>query len=192
MGIKTLTVLGIIALVFPLGISPASAAGPRAFFQNLRNSTRDREASPRAARPADRPADSSAEDSFSIPPQGTVIRTEDDAPNAYAIGIGDVLDISVWKNPELSVTVPVRPDGRISVPLLGDIQAAGMTPLALKQTLTDGFKEYVTAPGVRGLSSRTCGTRPGTGTTLRELRGPWTGLRMPGRRRSPSPFLRER
>jgi polysaccharide export outer membrane protein len=149
MGIKTLVVFsGIIALTLPLGSSPASAAGPRAFFQNLRNSTRDREATPKAARPADRPAERSVEDSFSIPPQGTVIRTEDDAPNAYAIGIGDVLDISVWKNPELSVTVPVRPDGRISVPLLGDIQAAGMTPLALKQTLTDGFKEYVTAPGV--------------------------------------------
>lgn len=78
----------------------------------------------------------------------TVTRTEQDPPNAYAIGVADVLEISVWKNPELSATVPVRPDGRISVPLLGDVQAAGMTPLALKQTLTDGYKEYVTAPGV--------------------------------------------
>jgi polysaccharide biosynthesis/export protein len=78
----------------------------------------------------------------------TVTRTEQDPPNAYAIGIGDVLEVSVWKNPDLTVTVPVRPDGRISVPLLGDVQAAGMTPLALKQTLTDGYKEYVTAPGV--------------------------------------------
>lgn len=77
-----------------------------------------------------------------------VIRTEEDPSNAYAIGIGDVLEISVWKNPELAVTTPVRPDGRISVPLLGDIQASGMTPLALRQTLTDKFKEYVTAPGV--------------------------------------------
>jgi len=77
-----------------------------------------------------------------------VTRTDQDAPNAYAIGIGDVLEISVWKNPDLTTTVPVRPDGRISVPLLGDVQAAGMTPLALKQALTDGYKEYVTAPGV--------------------------------------------
>jgi polysaccharide export outer membrane protein len=77
-----------------------------------------------------------------------VTRSEEDPPNAYAIGIGDVLELSVWKNPELSTTVPVRPDGRISVPLLGDVQAAGMTPLALRQTLTEGFKEYVTAPGV--------------------------------------------
>lgn len=77
-----------------------------------------------------------------------VIRSEDDAPNAYAIGIGDVVDISVWKNPELSVTVPVRPDGRLSVPLLGDIQAAGMTPLALKDELALKFREFVTAPSV--------------------------------------------
>lgn len=77
-----------------------------------------------------------------------VERTDEDPLNAYAIGPGDVLEISVWKNPELTSTVPVRPDGRISVPILGDVQAAGMTPLALKQTLTDGYKEYVTAPGV--------------------------------------------
>jgi polysaccharide export outer membrane protein len=59
-----------------------------------------------------------------------------------------VLEISVWKNPDLSVTVPVRPDGRISVPLLGDVQAAGVTPLALKTVLTNGFRDYITAPGV--------------------------------------------
>jgi polysaccharide export outer membrane protein len=66
----------------------------------------------------------------------------------YRIGPGDTLRVFVWGNPGLSDEVPVRPDGRISVPLLGDVQAAGMTPLALKQTLTDGYKEYVTAPGV--------------------------------------------
>jgi polysaccharide biosynthesis/export protein len=71
-----------------------------------------------------------------------------EAADAYAIGVGDVLEISVWKNPDLSVTVPVRPDGRISVPLLGDVQAAGVTPLALKTLLTNGYRDYVTAPGV--------------------------------------------
>jgi polysaccharide export outer membrane protein len=73
-------------------------------------------------------------------------RAED--TNAYAIGVGDVLEISVWKNPELGVTTPVRPDGRISVPLLGDVQASGLTPLALRDELIDRFREYVTAPGV--------------------------------------------
>ena len=77
-----------------------------------------------------------------------VIRSEDDPPNAYAIGIGDVIEISVWKSPELGVSVPVRPDGRVSVPLLGDVQAAGMTPLALKEKLSHDFRKYVTAPEV--------------------------------------------
>ncbi len=80
-------------------------------------------------------------------PQG-VVKTADEPAGAYAIGIGDVVEISVWKNPELSVTVPVRPDGRLSVPLLGDVQAAGLTPLALKEALAVGFAEFVTAPGV--------------------------------------------
>lgn len=77
-----------------------------------------------------------------------VIRSEDDPPSAYAIGVGDVIEISVWKSPELSVSVPVRPDGRVSVPLLGDVQAAGMTPLALKEQLANDFRKYVTAPEV--------------------------------------------
>lgn len=135
MGIKALAVVGIIVpALLVLGVPQTSESFPQL---RLRKATRNTE------RAADR-----AEDSAPSIPQGVVIRTEDDAPNAYAIGIGDVLEISVWKNPELSVTTPVRPDGRISVPLLGDVQAAGMTPLALRQTLTDGFKEYVTAPGV--------------------------------------------
>lgn len=81
-------------------------------------------------------------------PAQVVIRSEDDPPGAYAIGIGDVIEISVWKSPELSVSVPVRPDGRVSVPLLGDVQAAGMTPLALKEQLASDFRKYVTAPEV--------------------------------------------
>lgn len=86
--------------------------------------------------------------SVSPSPAQVVIRSEDDPPNAYAIGVGDVIEISVWKSPELSVSVPVRPDGRVSVPLLGDIQAAGMTPLALKEQLARDFRKYVTAPEV--------------------------------------------
>jgi polysaccharide export outer membrane protein len=79
-------------------------------------------------------------------PEPTVAQGE--PHDAYAIGVGDVIEISVWKNPDLTVTVPVRPDGRISVPLLGDVQAAGVTPLALKTVLTNGLRDYITAPGV--------------------------------------------
>lgn len=66
----------------------------------------------------------------------------------YVIGAGDVLQIRVWENEPLSVAVPVRPDGKVSVPLLDDVQASGLTALELKQTLTVGFSEFVRSPDV--------------------------------------------
>ena len=68
-------------------------------------------------------------------------------PN-YVIGAQDVLDISVWKEAELTRTVPVRPDGKISMPLLNDVQAAGLTPLQLAAQITTSLKKYVTDPQV--------------------------------------------
>ena len=70
------------------------------------------------------------------------------AGGEYVIGPGDVLQIRVWENDELSVAVPVRPDGKVSVPLLDDVDAAGKTALELKDTLTEGFKTYVRSPDV--------------------------------------------
>ena len=66
----------------------------------------------------------------------------------YRIGVTDVLQIVVWKNEDISVQVPVRPDGKISVPLLDDVQAEGLTPVELKEVLTRELAEYVTAPDV--------------------------------------------
>jgi polysaccharide export outer membrane protein len=66
----------------------------------------------------------------------------------YVIGAQDVLDVSVWKEPEVSRVVPVRPDGKISLPLLNDVQAAGLTPGQLAAQITDGLKRYVTNPQV--------------------------------------------
>jgi len=66
----------------------------------------------------------------------------------YVIGPQDVLDISVWKEPEVSRVVPVRPDGKISLPLLNDVQAAGLTPAALAALITESLKKYVTNPQV--------------------------------------------
>jgi polysaccharide export outer membrane protein len=71
--------------------------------------------------------------------------TED--PN-YIIGAEDVLDISVWKEPELTRTVPVRPDGKISIPLLNDVQAAGLTPLQLGLLITENLRKFLTEPQV--------------------------------------------
>jgi len=100
------------------------------------------------------------------------------APSDYIIGAEDVLDISVWKNPDLSRVVNVRPDGKISLPLIGDVQAAGLTPNQLRDRIVERLKQYqetavasvivqsvnsyrifmvgeVNAPGVYQLKSRT-------------------------------------
>ena len=66
----------------------------------------------------------------------------------YVIGADDTLHISVWKEPDLSETLPVRPDGKISMPLLNDIPAAGMTPLQLKDSITEKLKKYLADPRV--------------------------------------------
>ena len=66
----------------------------------------------------------------------------------YVLGAGDMLLIRVWKNPELSVQGPVRPDGKISVPLLDDVQAEGLTTLELKEVLTRDLSEFVANPDV--------------------------------------------
>ncbi len=66
----------------------------------------------------------------------------------YLIGEGDVLDITVWKEPELSRSVKVRVDGRISMPLVDDVLAAGRTPLELKEIVTTRLEEFIEAPEV--------------------------------------------
>ncbi len=72
-----------------------------------------------------------------------------EASRVYRIGSTDILQISVWRNPELSLQeVVVRPDGKISFPLLDDVQAAGLTPGELKEILTARLSEYITAPTV--------------------------------------------
>lgn len=67
---------------------------------------------------------------------------------SYVIGPQDVLDIDVWKEKELTRTVPVRPDGKISLPLLNDVQAGGLTPTQLADKLTEELKKYITDPQV--------------------------------------------
>ncbi|MBN2062863.1 MAG: polysaccharide biosynthesis/export family protein [Deltaproteobacteria bacterium] len=70
-------------------------------------------------------------------------------PDDYTIGLEDVLRIDVWKEPDLSVQeVMVRPDGKISIPLVSDIQASGLTPVQLKKRIEEELKEFVSSPTV--------------------------------------------
>ena len=76
----------------------------------------------------------------------------------YVIGPGDVLDIFVWQNPDLSQkAVPVRPDGRISTPLIANIVAAGKTPVELAQDMDKALGAYIRSPRVTVIVSRAVG-----------------------------------
>jgi polysaccharide export outer membrane protein len=66
----------------------------------------------------------------------------------YVIGPDDVLHIAVWKEADLTATLPVRPDGKISLPLLDDVQAAGLTPKQLSESITTRLKKYIADPRV--------------------------------------------
>jgi polysaccharide biosynthesis/export protein len=70
------------------------------------------------------------------------------APKEYVIGPDDVLAVNVWKEPEISRTLPVRPDGNISLPLMGDLMASGRTPVQLQKEIKDHLVEYLSNPEV--------------------------------------------
>ena len=70
------------------------------------------------------------------------------ASDEFVIGPGDILAINVWKEAEISRVVPVRSDGRISLPLIGEVQSGGLTPKQLEAEITKGLKDYVAEPSV--------------------------------------------
>jgi polysaccharide export outer membrane protein len=70
------------------------------------------------------------------------------AKSDYIIGTDDVLNVSVWKEPDLSRAVTVRPDGKITMPLIGDVTAGGLTTQQLQQNLNQGLQNYVSDPAV--------------------------------------------
>lgn len=68
--------------------------------------------------------------------------------SAYLIGDDDVLEINVWKEPDLTKSIPVRSDGKISLPLVGEVQAAGRTPVQLEEDITGRLRNFITEPAV--------------------------------------------
>jgi polysaccharide export outer membrane protein len=86
---------------------------------------------------------SAADESAAKPAPGVVAN---DA--TYTIGADDVVAIGVWKEPDFSASLPVRPDGKISLPLLGDLAAAGKTPAQLAESVTASLKKYLESPRV--------------------------------------------
>jgi polysaccharide biosynthesis/export protein len=92
----------------------------------------------------------------SVPNRSDEVRSSPALPQdrPYVIGPGDVLQIFVWRNPELSVTAPVRPDGMISTPLVEDIGAVGKTPSQLARDMEQVLSEYVRSPKVNIIVSK--------------------------------------
>jgi polysaccharide export outer membrane protein len=77
---------------------------------------------------------------------GTAIKSA--ATDSYIIGANDILAINVWKEPDVTRSVPVRSDGKISLPLVGELQASGQTPRQLEQEITKRLQSYISEPEV--------------------------------------------
>jgi polysaccharide export outer membrane protein len=122
-------------LFFAALILLANAANTRAAFQDKKAGKPDSSVSTAKN-------DASAEDEA----KHTVTPATTDP--AYVIGSQDVLDINVWKEPDMTRIVPVRPDGKITLPLINDVQAAGSTPQQLAATVTEKLRKYITEPQV--------------------------------------------
>jgi len=89
-----------------------------------------------------------ARNNVSPSPEGKVSSAPATTDPAYVIGPDDMLDVSVWKEPDVSRVVPVRPDGRISLPLVNDVQAAGLSPQQLAGSVAEKLKKYLNDPQV--------------------------------------------
>jgi polysaccharide biosynthesis/export protein len=91
------------------------------------------------------PSDKSTEKSSEKPPENARSGHSD---TSYVIGVNDVIAVSVWKEPDISRSVPVRSDGKISLPLAGEMQAAGETPRQLEQEIIKRLQSYISEPEV--------------------------------------------
>jgi len=83
-----------------------------------------------------------------IPATSTILQDSSETIPAYHIGVDDTISINVWRNPELSVSVPVRPDGKVSMPLIGDVHAAGRTPEEVATAIQTKLRSFVRDPNV--------------------------------------------
>ena len=120
-----------------------------------------------------------------------------DVGSDYRVGSGDVLDILVWKEPEASSTVPIRPDGKISLPLINDLEVTGKTPLEIQAIVTEKLSPYIKSPNVtvtvRAVNSKKVylvGEVGGAGA--HQLMGPTTVLQMLTEAGGLRPFAKEK
>jgi polysaccharide export outer membrane protein len=123
MASKNLVITGILALVVSCTALGQAAAGS------------DQVAQPPAA-------------SASSQPQPVTPSAKSTSDDNYVIGNDDMLGINVWKEPDFNQSIPVRSDGKISLPLIGEVQVSGRTPLQVKEEITEKLRSFLTAPDV--------------------------------------------
>ena len=99
------------------------------------------------AKPQPLPVPAAATDKPAVVPAGDGSKAAH-SDSSYVIGANDVLAINVWKEPDISRSVPVRSDGKISLPLVGELQAGGQTPRQLEDEITKRLKNYISEPDV--------------------------------------------
>lgn len=141
---RSLNFLGLSAAALLLGTlvpAPASAANVLA---GSSDSSAKQSAVPAKDDKKPNPKKGSADTNSTRPAQGS----PDNIPAAYRIGVDDQIQISVWREHDLSLSVVVRPDGMITLPLLNDISVVGMTPKELSDSLTEKLKPFVNEPQV--------------------------------------------
>jgi polysaccharide export outer membrane protein len=138
--LAALIVLGGLTCASPLHAQAAkpAPASPAAAAQTKTQAPAPSTAAPATAAPAGQPAT----------PPSTVVPPNVAMPADYVIGPDDVLQIVFWSEKNLSSDVVVRPDGKVSLPLLNDVQAAGLTPEQLRKAVMDGASRFVTDPSV--------------------------------------------
>ena len=105
------------------------------------------------------------------PPLNSGIRSDAGTAPDYRLRLGDKLRIEVHKDAQLSQSVQIRPDGKITLPLLGDVAAAGKTPAALRDSLTSSLKEFITSPVVTVIVVE---AQPQTVSVIGEVNAPGT------------------
>lgn len=84
----------------------------------------------------------------SVPPPAEALNETSVSVPEYRIGVDDRVQVTVWRNPELTVNAPVRPDGKISVPLIGDVEVGGHTPSGVAENIKKQLSAYLREPNV--------------------------------------------
>jgi polysaccharide export outer membrane protein len=145
--------VGALLATFAIGLLGSALAGAQAPAAATADAAPALQAAPAVAMQSP-PAAAAPAVAMQSPPAGAAPAPHMGSDGDYVIGPGDTLEIFVWRNPELSTKIPVRPDGKISTPLVEDIVAVGKTPSTLAREMETILAKYVRSPNVNVIVSQ--------------------------------------